>query len=106
MCGVWARDHRLSPIAGDFRIWTRFVQKYVYFRVINVDFNPWAAADLCNWKSWAGLGTKLTYVQQPVANKLEVYEKSPVWLGLFMTVNSLITLANETFINIIFDDGN
>ena len=23
----------------------------------------------CNWKSWAGLGTKLTYVLQPVANK-------------------------------------
>ena len=52
------------------------------------------------------LGKKLTYVQQPVANKLEAYEKSPVWLGWLMTVNFLIILANETFINIIFDDGN
>ena len=49
---------------------------------------------------------KLTYAQQPVANKLEVYEKSPVWLGWLMIVNVLITLANETFININFDDGN
>ena len=29
----------LQPI-GDFRIWTRFLRKYVYFRVINIDFNP------------------------------------------------------------------
>ena len=32
--------------AGDFRIWTRFLRKYVYFRVIRLDFNPWATADL------------------------------------------------------------
>ena len=52
------------------------------------------------------MGMKLTYVRQPVANKLEVYEKSPVWLAWLMIVNFLITLANETFINTIFDDGN
>ena len=26
---------------GDFRIWTRFLRKYVYFRVMNIDFNPY-----------------------------------------------------------------
>ena len=26
---------------GDFRIWTRFLRKYVYFRVTNIDFNPY-----------------------------------------------------------------
>ena len=49
---------------------------------------------------------KLTYVQQPVASQyveVELYEKSPVWLGW---LNLLITLANETFIIIIFDHGN
>ena len=30
----------------DFRIWTQFLRKYVYFRVIGLDFNPWATADL------------------------------------------------------------
>ena len=97
------RASRARGSFRDFRIWTRFI----YFRVIRLDFNPWATADLCNWKSWAGLGTKLTYVQQPVANtELEVYEKSPVWLGWLMIVNFLITLANETFINMIFDEDN
>ena len=40
------------------------------------------------------------------ADLCTAYEKSPVWLGLLMIVNLLITLANETFINIIFDDSN
>ena len=58
----WAR--------GDFRIWTRFLRKYVYFRDIRLDLTP---VPLQIWKSWAGLGTKL----QPVANKyVEVYETS------------------------------
>ena len=29
-----------------------------------------------------------------------------MWLGWLMIVNFFITLANETFISIIFDDGN
>ena len=31
---------------GDFRILTRFLRKYVYFRVTNVDLNAWVTADL------------------------------------------------------------
>ena len=42
----------------DFRIWTWFLRKYVYFCVIRLDFNPWAIADLCNWiESGQGLWT-------------------------------------------------
>ena len=42
--GYEANEHSCG--AGDFRIWTRFLRKYVYFRVIRLDFNPWATADL------------------------------------------------------------
>ena len=38
----WQTLHNWS----DFRIWTRFLRKYVYSRVIRLDFNPWANADL------------------------------------------------------------
>ena len=27
---------------GDFRIWTRFLRRYVYFRVISIHFNPYS----------------------------------------------------------------
>ena len=39
------KSRRLSG-GGDFRIWTRVLRKYLYFRVIRLDFNPWATADL------------------------------------------------------------
>ena len=52
-------------------------------------------------ESWAGPWNEADlYVQQ-----LQKYEKSPVWLGWLriVSLNFLITLANETF---ILDDGN
>ena len=39
------KSRRLSG-GGDFRIWTRVLRKYLYFRVIRLDFNPWDTADL------------------------------------------------------------
>ena len=55
---------------GDFRFWTRFLRKYVYFRVIELDLTP---VPLQTRKSW-GPGNEAT---QPVAIKyVEVYEKA------------------------------
>ena len=31
----------------DFRIWTQILWKYIYFRVINVDFNPYCTLAHC-----------------------------------------------------------
>ena len=62
--------------------------------------NPWSTADLCNC-SWAGPWNEAD-IRTAIAKK---YEKSPVWLGWLriVSLNILITLANETF---ILDDGN
>ena len=35
------------PAAGDFRIWTRFLRRYVYFRVISIHFNPYCMHAHC-----------------------------------------------------------
>ena len=39
------------------------------FVLSTLTLTPGPLQIFCNWKNWAGLGTKLTYVQQPVANK-------------------------------------
>jgi len=73
-----------------FRFWTRFLRKYVYFRVVRLDLTP---VPLQIWKSWAGLGTQ---VCRGIWEKLVLH----VWLGWLMhcmIVSFLITLANETY---------
>jgi len=37
----------LTGNSGDFRIWTRFLRKYVYFRIINADVNPYCTLAQC-----------------------------------------------------------
>ena len=83
---------------SDFRIWTRFLRKYTYTPVLSdLTLTPGPLQIFRNCKPWNEADL---YVQQ-----LQRYEKSPVWLGWLriVSLNFLITLANETF---ILDDGN
>ena len=84
-----------APYLAIFEFGRGFYRNMYTPMLSGLTLTPGPPQIFCNWKSWAGLGMKLTNIQQPVA----------VWLGWLMIVNFLITLANETFTNIIFDDG-
>ena len=62
----------------DFRIWTRFLRKHVYFRVIRLDLTPVPLQNSADLEKLGGPGNEFE-ATEPVANKyvdLEVYEKS------------------------------
>ena len=44
---VLAQPHLTIVRICAFRIWTQFLWKYVYFRVISVDFNPYCTHAHC-----------------------------------------------------------
>ena len=63
--GKQERGTSLAWPRRDFRFWTRFLRKYVYFRVIRLDLTP---VPLQIWKSWAGLGTYISSASVPFWN--------------------------------------
>ena len=89
------RDYVQRTAAGDFRIWTRFLRKYVYSRVIWLDFNPWPTADLVQLQAIDD--GKLGGVLERGWLTRTAIVKSFVSLRI-VNLNFLITLANKTFI--------
>ena len=80
-------------VAHDFRIWTRFLRKYVYSHVSDFSLIPGALQIFCNSKqrkAGRGLGTRLTCTYSTWK-----WEKSCVAIGGLMILHFLITLANE-----------